>query len=239
MKAWLNLRHAVPKRRAAFVKGLERVGYKVLEDVTTRPGERDILVTWNRIGAGKLAALAFESRGRPVLVTENAAWGNDFGFGHWYTVARRFHNTAGMFPIGSHDRWDDMGIDLLPWRTGGETVILPQRGIGPPEVAMPLDWAQRVKASTGARIRPHPGTGRCIPLDRDLDKAGHVITWGSGAAIKALMLGIRVTSHMPNWIGEQDNTDEGRLAMFRRLAHAQWRLSEIETGEPFKRLLAA
>ena len=51
------------------------------------------------------------------------------------------------------------------------------------------------------------------------------------------MWGIRVESHMPNWIGEQDNTDEGRVAMFRRLAWAQWTLEEIESGEPFQRLI--
>jgi hypothetical protein len=70
-----------------------------------------------------------------------------------------------------------------------------------------------------------------------LAKASKVVTWGSGAAIKALMMGIRVESHMPNWIGEQDNTDEGRLAMFRRLAWANWRLSEIESGQAFRWLL--
>lgn len=76
-----------------------------------------------------------------------------------------------------------------------------------------------------------------MPLEDDLAKASKVVTWGSGAAIKALMVGIRVESHMPNWIGEQDNTDEGRLAMFRRLAWANWRLSEIESGQAFRWLL--
>jgi hypothetical protein len=47
------------------------------------------------------------------------------------------------------------------------------------------------------------------------------------------MWGIRVKSYMPEWCGEQDNTDSGRLEMFRRLIWAQWRLSEIEKGEPF------
>jgi hypothetical protein len=42
---------------------------------------------------------------------------------------------------------------------------------------------------------------------------------------------------MPGWIAEQDNTDAGRLAMLRTLAWAQWRLSEIESGEAFERLI--
>jgi hypothetical protein len=66
-----------------------------------------------------------------------------------------------------------------------------------------------------------------------------VITWGSGAAIKALLWGIQAVSEMPNWIGEQDNTPESRLEMFRRLALAQWELHEIESGEAFACLLPA
>lgn len=65
-----------------------------------------------------------------------------------------------------------------------------------------------------------------------------MVTWGSGAAVKALMWGIKVESHYPEWIGQQDNTDEGRLAMFRRLAWAQWELSEIASGEAFEWLLS-
>jgi hypothetical protein len=42
---------------------------------------------------------------------------------------------------------------------------------------------------------------------------------------------------MPNWIGAQDNTDHGRLSMFRRLAWAQWRIEEIANGDPFAWLL--
>lgn len=236
-KAWLNLRHPIPKRREAFISGLERIGYAVVENVTTRPGDQDIFVTWNRIGAGRVTAATFEARGLPVIVTENASWGNDFGFGHWYTLAREYHNMAGRFAVGGPERWDSLGEVLAPWKPEGETLILPQRGIGPVGVAMPPDWPHLTQKRTKARVRPHPGTGRCVPLEQDLARVGHVITWGSGAAIKAVMMGIKVTSEMPQWIGEQDNTDEGRLSMFRRLAWAQWQLDELATGEPFARLL--
>ncbi len=64
-----------------------------------------------------------------------------------------------------------------------------------------------------------------------------MITWGSGSAIKALMWGIKVESHMPSWIAEQDNTDHGRLKMFRELAWANWTLKEITRGDSFKWLL--
>lgn len=233
MLAFLNLRGSVPERRAAFIKGLERLKYEVVEQVPSDPPAGSIFVTWNRIGGADYAARQFEARGLPVLVAENAAWGNDFAGRRWYSLARNFHNTAWGFPIGDPERWDALDVELAPWRAGGETVILPQRGIGPAEVAMPRNWP----ASQRGRVRSHPGTRACMPLDADLARAGRVVTWGSGAAVKALLWGIPVESHMPNWIGEQDNTDAGRLAMFRRLAWAQWTLNEIEIGTPFARLL--
>lgn len=238
MKAWLNLRHAVPERHAAFTRGLERLGYSVAEGVTLKPAPRDILVTWNRIQAGGVAAATFESRGCAVLVTENASWGNDFAGERWYTLARGFHNVDGCFPHDGPKRFDRLGVELAPWRAGGETVILPQRGIGPVQVAMPLGWPESALRRHGGRLRPHPGTGRAIPLAVDLAACGRAVTWGSGAAVQALAFGVPVISEMPNWIGAQDNTDAGRLEMFRRLAWAQWTLEEIASGEPMARLLA-
>lgn len=233
MKAWLNLRHPIAERTEAFKTGLQRLGYAVEFGCTQRPGDRDLLVSWNRIRDGGTAATAFEASGLPVLITENASWGNDFAGRSWLTLARSFHNMAGMFPVGGSERWHALGSELAEWRTGGETVVLPQRGIGPPEVRMPSSWPMSQKG----RVRNHPGRFDAKPLEDDLADAGRVVTWGSGAAIKALMWGIPVESHMPRWIGEQDNTDAGRLAMFERLAWAQWRMEEIRSGEAFAWLL--
>lgn len=227
----------MPERRAAFVRGLERHGYTVIDGLCHAPRDRDIFVTWNLIRDGRYCAHRFEQAGRPVIVAENAAWGNDFAGEHWYTLARGRHNTAGMFLVGDGARWDALGVELAPWRAdAGETVVLPQRGIGAPGTAMPAGWVDQHRHR--GRVRRHPGQLPVRSLEEDLARASCVITWGSGAAIKALTWGIRVESHMPNWIGEQDNTDAGRLAMFRRLAWAQWKLSEIAHGEPFARLLA-
>ncbi len=238
MRAFLNLRHSVPERRAAFVKGLERHGYRVVEELCNQPRERDILVSWNLIHSARHTADVFESRGLKVLVTENASWGNDFLGGHWYTLARGRHNTAGRVAYGGPDRWDRLGYQLSDWRGGSEVLILPQRGIGPPGVAMPHGWAERTQKATGGRIRQHPGQGASAPLEQDLTHAKEVRTWGSGAAIKALMWGIPVVSDMPDWIAEQDNTYAGRIEMFRRLAWAQWTLKEIADGEAFAHVLA-
>lgn len=233
MKAWLNLRHPIADRTEAFKAGLERLGYTVQFGCTNNPGDRDVLVSWNRIREGANAATAFEKASRPVLIAENASWGNDFLGGNWLTLARSYHNISGRFPIGDSSRWDSLGVELQPWRTGGETVVLPQRGIGHPLVKMPVHWPQQ----QAGRIRQHPGRGAGKPLADDLAHAGKVVTWGSGAAVKALLWGIPVESHMPSWIAAQDNTEAGRLAMFRSLAWAQWRLDEIRTGEALAWLL--
>lgn len=228
--AWLNLRHSQGDRLEVFKAGLERLGYRVEIGL----GLGDLLVTWNRIGrADELA-----QRSERVIVAENAAWGNGFLGDSWLTLARDRHNTVGMFPAGGPERWDSLGVELEPWRTEGETVILPQRGIGSPPTAMPRDWINGAYSRFGGRVRHHPGLRPAKPLRDDLARCGRVVTWGSGAAIQALMWGIPVVSEMPDWIGAQDNTDAGRLEMFRRLAWAQWTLDEIASGETFERLLS-
>lgn len=237
MRAWLNLRYTVPKRRAAFEAGLSKLGYQICPGMTNKPQKGDIFVTWNRMGTANQCAKGFQKRGLPVLVTENASWGNEFAGKRWYHMARGFHNTVGCFPVGDDSRWDDLGVDLAPWRTGGETLILPQRGLGSAPTAMPREWPLAAKKQHKARVRKHPGQHPAKPLEDDLQGVGKVVTWGSGAAIKALQMGVAVHSDMPHWIGEQNNTTEGRLEMFRRLAWAQWTLEEIAGGLPFERLL--
>lgn len=240
MIAWLNLRHSVPERTAATIAGLKHHGYAVkqAEDLRKVPGPRDVLVTWNRIREGHLLAKDFEREGCQVLVMENSSWGNDFAGKRWYTLGLDYHNLSGRFRVGGPERWDALGVRLWPWRTEGETVVLPSRGIGPPTVAMPYDWHRSAIKRYGGRVRLHPGRGPEDSLRSDLARAGRVITWGSGAAIKAVMWGIPCVSELPQWIGEQDNTDSGRLAMLRRLAWAQWTLGEIEDGTAFARFFA-
>jgi hypothetical protein len=255
MKAWLALRESLHYRRDAFTAGLEACGYSVVLGVTTRPGPKDVLVCWNRYRENAAAADRFEANGRPVLIAENGYLGNDFAGDRWYALARNQHNGAGSFPEGGPERWDALNVPLAPWRpAGGEVVLLPQRGIGPAGVAMPAHWlgstVDRLRRGKVAfRIREHPGTKTVIPLEQDLAKASAVVTWGSGAALKALAWGIPAFSDMAAWVGapaslsscalidgQYKRSDAARLGMFRRLAWAQWRLSEIASGAAFRAL---
>lgn len=224
--AWLNERTKIAGRKDALVAGLNACGYAVCEGIPTRLA--DLFVTWNRSSFADAAAREFEAHGRDVVVLENASW-NGVVPGQWLHVARNRHNTAGCFRVGGPSRWDELCVNLEPWRgAAGETVALAQRGIGSPPTAMPRDWPSRQRC----RVRQHPGRGATVQhLRDDLAKCSRVRTWGSGAAIIALMWGIAVESDMPRWIGEQDNTDAGRVAMLRKLAWAQWRIEEIASGE--------
>lgn len=229
MPTYCNLlRASLHYRRQAFDRGLQAAGFR-----PTAEAKCDLLLIWNRYGRFEFAADAAEKRGARVLIAENATWGNDFLGGRWYSIWPRLHNRADSIRDGGASRWDSLGVSLSDWRPqGGEVVGLMQRGIGPR--GTPRGWIP----PGCTRIRKHPGTGPCVPLDEDLASASEVRTWGSGAAVKALIDGVRVRSYMPKWCGEQDNTDEGRLNMLRRLSWAQWRLQEIEVGEPFAWLLS-
>ena len=113
---------------------------------------------------------------------------------------------------------------------------------------MPAGWCEQAARKVRGRIRPHPGEGKpAIALDDDLKRARCVVTWGSGAALKALIAGVPVFYGMPKWIGAPASTlfagDVSapvlgdRLAMFRRLAWAMWSVDEIASGQPFALLL--
>jgi len=252
VKACCLIRSAPHYRADAFASGLRAIGAELVTDYR----EASVLVLWNRYSDFARQADQVERRGGTVLVAENGYLGNEFVGDRWYAISRTHHNGAGWWPDGGPERWDSLGVELAPWRDGREVVVLPQRGIGPVGVAMPGQWArdamQRIPRMTKrpARVRPHPGVNDCIPLAEDLADAWAAVTWGSGAAIKALALGVPVFHDFPDWIGAPAarplrdmaagplRDDEARLGMFRRLIWAQWRLSEIESGEAFACLLS-
>jgi hypothetical protein len=243
-------------RRDAFCAGLEKLGFKITSEFPGRnicPG--DVLVVWNRHGVFDTLARKFEATGNPIIVAENGYVGDDESGRQLYSLARTHHNGAGAWHVGEADRWSSLGIETFPWRkTGDHILILPQRGIGPKGVAMPRDWVNETVASLMSRtkrpikVRPHPGKHAAPPLDPDLTNAWCVVTWGSTAALKAIVAGIPVFYGLEKWIGApaakfglnklEDPFVGDRGPMLHRLGWAQWRVEEIATGEPFRCLLA-
>lgn len=247
------IRESPHYRRDAFTRGLERLGFRVSDRAWFPHGPGDVLIVWNRHGEMNTTAALWEKGGLPVIVAENGYLGSDGNRHQRFALARTQHNGAGQWTEGPEDRWAQLGIELQPWRTSGDDVLLlPQRGIGPPGVAMPRDWVQqvtnRLRRATRrrVRVRPHPGKERSSPA-ADLKGCWAAVTWASAAGLKSLIAGVPVFHELPGWIGAPAgrfsvNDIEApflgdRLPAFRRLAYAQWTADEIATGEPFARLL--
>lgn len=219
--------------------GLIKAGYEVVDEL--RPEVGDVLLIWNRFTAYEAIASEFELAGADVLVFENGYLGREWNGKTWFSIAANHHNGAGWTPNLSY-RWDDKyGFELPDWRQNeGEIVALSQRGFGEKGITMPKEWTPPINC----RIRPHPGENQIISLNDDLKDARLVITWGSGAAIKALAMGIPVIYEFKNWIGRDaathvsnanfNNPHKGdRVITFRKVFSAMWSIDEIEKGDPF------
>lgn len=253
MRAYLTLPVRPPYDAPTFAAGLRAAGYSVIPRAPL-PNEATadtVLLIWNRSRSKDDTARMVESAGGRVLVAENAYLGGP----DWRALALRQHAGAGEWPEGDDGRWDALGLALEPWRaSGGHVLVLGQRGIGHPSVAMPQGWDRRMLAllqkRTARRLvfRPHPATVKAPrPLADDLVGCHAVVTWSSAAGLQALVAGIPVFCGLRKWIGaaacwpaEHDIEDPwlgDRLPMLRRLAWAQWTLTELSSGEPFRRLL--
>lgn len=257
-RAQLMLRQNPVYRREAVRQGLIAAGFEVVAEKVHKPHRGDVVVMWNRYGHWDLEARRFEAAGAEAVVMENGYLGKDWLGDSWYAMAIGHHAGRGRWPHSSTDappaRWDACGVALPPWReaSGGEVVVLHQRGIGEPGIASPSAWAERVAHRLKARIRTHPAAGNTIELEHDVRNTETVVTWGSGAALRCMLWGIHCFYDMPGWIGAPASvplrdwktstrapSEEQRLQMFRRLIWAQWRLTEIEDGTAFRALLGA
>ncbi len=254
------LRSTPSYRPELFREGLRRVGYKLLDRALREPTPEDVLVVWNRRPSDGFHIRTYEKAGARIVVAENGYIGHlKDDSRKVFALALGHHNGAGTWPhcngiaTALPSRWSRFGVELEPWRKDGDfLLILPQRGIGEPGVAMPRFWGQdlmtRLRRSTRRpiRIRRHPGPTKSEPYE-DLRGAWAAVTWGSGAAIKALAAGIPVFHELPPWIGApaarlgvetiEEPFLEDRTPMFDRLAWAQWSAREIESGEAFAWLL--
>lgn len=258
MRAFLLIRHEIAYRRNAFERGLRALGYQIMG--MPRGAERfersDVLVIWNRYAHYHNLACRFEAAGARVIVAENGPLGRDFLGEPWYAITLKNPLAGGEWPQGSPDRWASLGVRICEWRnTGEEIIILNQRGIGPPGVRQPDGWAAKQLevlkrfSRSPARVREHPGERpQRVTLEQDLENALAVVTWASGAAFKALLLGVPVFYGYEKWVGrEAGDPIEGqcapslpqRLPTFEKLAWSMWRIPEIEAGQPFRHLLGS
>lgn len=267
MRAFCLIRDAPWYRRGAFVAGLRAAGHEPLLREPDRFDRDTLLVIWNRYGRGHELALMTERGGGRVLVAENGylgAGGSSPKFDvhpggpesyHYYALAEGWHNGGGRWPAGGPERWDALKIEFQEWRrVDGHVLVCPNRSFGVAGRMMAPDWAEdcakRLRKDTRreVRIRPHPGNDAPRrPLDEDLRGAWAVVIWSSNAGLHALTAGLPVLCKAPHWVAKgaaaygsiETLTVPDPLPELRRVAWAQWRLDEIETGEPFAHLLSA
>lgn len=237
--------------------GLQAAGYEVMKSgwpKTVEPG--DVAVTWNRYFDTHIAAERFEAVGGTVIVAENGYVRGRHDGGDYYALALHAHNGRGKTPTGGAERWRTLGIDLKPWRTTGDHILVaPNRSFGQPGSIMPPDWADdaaaRLKSVTKReiRIRQHPANKvPPVPLEDDLRNCWAVVIWSSSVGVRALIEGIPVICEAPYWVCKaaalenMDQLNRGgvvhRRAAFERLAWSQWSVDEIATGQPFERLMS-
>lgn len=261
-QAYCNIRPHPHYRREAFVKGLETAGWQVQSCYPSRPpGQKDVLVIWNRYGEAEANADRWEKQGGKVFVAENGYVGLCEGIQH-YALSVSQHNGAGKWPDGDSSRWEKLGIELKPFRTEGRHILIRgQRGIGSRLMASPQDWHRRIVSdlkkytSRPVKVLDHPGKPACDPevvkqLVDALKGAHACVIWSSGAGIRALIEGIPVFYTAPHWVCEasafkglpciesppMEGLDALRMRALHRMAWGQWSVAEISSGEPFVRL---
>lgn len=258
-RAYSAIRSEPHYRGDAFTAGLRAAGYEVVHSAPQRFSPGDVMVCWNRYGYTHTLANQVEAAGGTVLIAENGYIGKDAAGHQLYAIARTGHNGSGTWHVGDGSRWAALGIELKPWRTGGEHILVcGQRGIGSPTMASPQGWHEDVAArlrkvtKRPIRIRLHPGNNAPqIPLEDDLSEAYAVVVWSSSAGVKALVEGIPVFFEAPYWIcaraakkgiaeidaPQHEFREEFRVGSMEYMAWAQWNLEEIAAGEPFRKLL--
>ena len=244
------LRHTDHYRANTFADGLRRHGFQIEQRWLRAPRPHDALLIWNRNRSTDPIASFYEAAGARVIVAENGYLDRGPAGEKFYALALGGHNGSGRWFVGDAPRFP---VADKPWRTeGAKVLVLPQRGIGLRGVAMPSGWpagvVKRLQAMTARElvVRRHPGHQR-VEKPLDFDDVWCVVTWGSGAGVKALQAGVPVFHELPCWIGasgaalladdlERCHTPDRRL-VWTRVSWAQWTLEEIGSGEAFDRLL--
>jgi hypothetical protein len=254
--AYILGRTKVRPRIEALLAGFKRLGYATSEQVPGAITASDVLVIWNRYGAGERIAARFDEIGAAVLVMENGYLPHPSG-ADTLALARDQHLGAGASPAGDRARFAGWGVELAPWQDRGAAapvLIAPQRGFGPSGVAMPHGWAEGIAAhirrltERPVRIRPHPGPHQpARALADDLAQAFCVVVWASRVGIEALVAGVPVISPFRKWIAAPATggliedircpARPDRLPAFERLAWAQYTVEEIADGWPLAGLL--
>lgn len=227
-RAFVYVRKASSFPGLEIKEGLKECGFKVfpkhkqhLEANNILPF--DLLVTWTlwKDKARYESANEHQRRGGIVLCSENGWLRNTLSI-PYYQFGFRFGqssgvNGQGVFRDGGTSRWELWNIQLKPWRTSGDYILVrPQRGLKPNdlEISHGPEWAdqivENIRKYSDRPIwwRPHPGNKRpCLPtkykvdkildphnesLQQHLSRAWCMVVYSSSEAPEALINGVPV-----------------------------------------------
>lgn len=160
----------------------------------------------------------------------------------------------------SGDRWAKHGVELKPWKTGGDYVLLLGQVLGDASlatcrhyIAFLKDALERLKCyGLPVKFRPHP-KGKTPPINADiaggsledaLSKAAVAVSWNSNSLVDAVIAGVPtiacdrgsmawdVSAH---GIGAEVIRPD-RTQWSHNLAYTQWTGREVESGEAWAHL---
>lgn len=228
-------------------------GLKAMGCTVTQPHqslEADFLVNWSPWVGSRRAAIQkhFADQGKPTIVMENG-WLPVIHGRRFYQVALNGWNGTGQVLECGPSRWDSWEIQMREWKppTANPVVlVIGQRGHPHDSRTAAPDWHQTLPildVPIDRVIRRPRETLR--PLLQDLAAATECHVWTSNAAVEAIIHGVPVVHHGPN-LSVQALTSRvseplyrgDRKPEFARLAWSQFSASEIESGHPFRALLA-
>lgn len=241
-------------RHELFSNGLMAAGYKLADNYNSLK-EGDVIIVWNRKRGMNDLLTMLEARGVLPIVAENGYIGSDDNGKRTIALAFYQHHGLGKWPIIEEPftkRQIRQNFHTSDWRAGGEEiVVLAQRNIGITShgVSWARDMAYNIQKKTKRRVRLrlHPGIKEdVIPLEVDLEDAFAVVTYSSGAAIKAINMGVPAFYFLPGWIGvdaakfgveDLENPYRScRKIFLQKISCAQWLQSEISDGTAFNAL---
>ena len=244
------------EHQAALAEGLSKFGITAHKSIA---GSSTNLVSCWGWRHGKI----LRDMGHEVLVMERGYIGDRFSYS---SLAWNGLNGLAKFPDKTgctSERFDRVG-KIRPWKEGGEYVLIMGQVPGDASLrgrnlvpwyegiavlakdfyGLPVKFREHPKSKSRTRPR-HTQLCTAGTIQESMDGAAVVVTYNSNSAVDSLLYGVPTIAYDSGsmaWlvanhtIGELINRDREQWAY--DLAHKQWTLDEIASGEALKDLLA-
>jgi len=158
------------------------------------------------------------------------------------------HGRAQHTPVGEVGRWVSLGIEVHPWRTGGDYALVigqhPNDGacVGYDQAKTVDDLVDR--SMIPVRFRAHPLIQPTVPLAVDLRDAALCVTWNSTAAVESVIAGVPTVALDAGSIARPVCSHDileppvrcDRVPWLADLAYRQWTEAELANGLAWEHL---